>query len=197
MIKTFRDEVREYYSTFYENGDEAHLIGHADDVCTLALKINKEYDEKLVILASYLHDMFNAQNRPIHNELAYAYVLKTKDKFLKQLNKKELEEVAYAVLEHRASFKGEFFSELSALISSADRGLPDLEFIVIRSMKFNQGNADEVYKHISSKYGTNGYANYPIVYQKIFEVELESFKKLADELTVEKILEIWNRYKIK
>ena len=108
----------------------------------------------------------------------------------KELNKKELKEVAFAVLQHRASFKGEFYSPLSEVISSADRGLPDLERVVKRSMKFNRGNAQSVYEHIKRKYGKSGYAKYPDVYQKLFKEELAEFRCLADELTVERILEI-------
>ena len=190
-MKKYREEIRSHYQAFYTYGDPAHLIDHADSVCDLALHINKECNEHLVILAAYMHDMFNATNRPIHNELAYEYVLKAEDKFLQKLSEAEILEVAHAVLEHRASFKGEFYSPLSAIISSADRGLPDLDFIVRRSMKFNKGNAEDVYSHIRSKYGVKGYANYPNVYQEIFEKELALFRKLADELTLEKVLEIW------
>jgi len=196
-MKNFRKKVREEYKPYYENGDEAHLIDHADSVCDLALSINKECDEKLIILASYMHDMFNATNRAKHNKLAYAYVLKAEDKFLKELTKEEILKVAHGVLEHRANFKGEFYSLLSAIISSADRGLPDLEFIVIRSMKFNKGNPQDVYAHIKDKYGTNGYANYPKVYKEIFAQELEAFQKEADALSVERVLEIWKNRETK
>jgi hypothetical protein len=190
--RAFRDKVREHYKSYYENSDEAHLIDHADDVCDLALKINKDIDEKLIILASYIHDMFNRHNREKHHILAYKYVLKTDDIFLKKLSQEELSMVAYAVLEHRGSFKGEFYSPLSEIISSADRGKPDLEFIIKRSMKFNKQNVKNVYKHIKTKYGTQGYAKYPDLYKKIFQNELKEFKRLVDELTVEKILEIYN-----
>jgi len=189
------EEVRKFYKPYYDKGDKAHTIDHADDVCDLALRINKKYDKKLVILASYIHDMFNAVNRPIHNELAYAYVLKAEDKFLQAISEKELHEVAHAVLEHRGSFKGEFYSLLSAIISSADRGLPDLDFIVIRSMKFNNEDVHDVVEHIHDKYGKNGYANYPNVYKNIFKDELEAFHKLADDLTVERVLKIWENDK--
>ena len=191
-MESYREKVRAYYESYYENGDEAHFIDHADDVCDLALHINKTCDDKLVILASYIHDSFNATNRAMHNELAYEYVLKAEDKFLKELNKKELLDVAHAVLEHRASFKGEFYSPLSELISSADRGLPDLDFIVVRSMKFNKENEEGVHEHIKEKYGSNGYAKYPKVYQEIFREELMAFQKRADALTVEGVLRIWN-----
>jgi len=190
-MKNFRKEVRDYYQTYYRDGDKAHLIDHADSVCDLALHINSECDERLVILASYMHDMFNATNRPIHNELGYEYVLKAEDRFLQELSQKEILEVAHAVLEHRGCFRGEFYSTLSAIVSSADRGLPDLDFIVIRSMKFNKEDAYDVVAHIHDKYGKNGYANYPYVYQVMFKEELEAFHNLADKLTVERVLEIW------
>ncbi len=189
-LNRFRDEVREYYKDYYENSDEAHLIDHADSVCDLALKINKDYDEKLVILSSYLHDMFNKKDRKNHNKLAYEYVINCDDKFLIELSNEERMLVAHAVLEHRASFKGVYYSKLSEIISSADRGLPDLDFIVKRSMKFNNQNADNVYEHIKDKYGTSGYATYPKIYQDIFSDELHRFQKLADEITKEQILEI-------
>ena len=41
-MKTLREEVRKFYKPYYRDGDEAHLIDHADDVCDLALKINQE-----------------------------------------------------------------------------------------------------------------------------------------------------------
>ena len=190
-MQEFKKEVRDFYKPFYTNGDAAHLIDHADDVCELALEINKEFDEKLIILASYVHDIFNATDRKKHNFLAYDYVKSRADSFLQELKDEELELVAHAVLEHRASFKGEFFSKLSAIISSADRGLPDVEHTVIRSMRYNDANAQDVYEHMLDKYSTKGYAKYPTIYQEIFDKELESFKKEIDAITVAKIEQIW------
>ena len=187
----FKQSVREFYKPYYANSDEAHLIDHADNVCKLALEINKECDEKLIVLASYIHDMFNSTDRKKHNILAYEYVKSRSDKFLKGLNDEELELVAHAVLEHRASFKGEFFSKLSAIISSADRGRPNATQIVIRSMRYNNGNAQDVYEHMIYKYGSKGYAKYPSVYQEIFAKELEKFKKEVDNISVKKIMDIW------
>jgi hypothetical protein len=135
--------------------------------------------------------MFNRQNREKHHILAYEYVLQADDIFLKELSQEELSMVAYAVLEHRGSFKGEFYSPLSEIISSADRGKPDIEFIIKRSMKYNRQNVKNVYKHIKTKYATDGYAKYPDLYQEIFKDELKTFKKLVDDLTIEKILEIY------
>ncbi len=187
---SFRDEVREFYKPFYDDGDEAHKIDHADSVCDLALKLNEVYDEKLVILASYIHDIFNAVDRKNHHKLAYEYVLRAEDRFLKELNKQELELVAYAVLQHRGSFKGEFFSLLSEIISGADRGISNLKEIIIRSCKYNRGNAKEVLEHIKNKYATGGYGNYPPLIQKKFAKELKEFKKQCDELTLQDVIRV-------
>ena len=193
----FRSAVRTFYKPFYKDGDLAHQIDHADSVCDLALEMNKECDPKLIILASYIHDIFNAADRKNHNKLAYEYVLDANDKFLKELNREELQLVAHAVLEHRASFKGEFYSKLSEIISSADRGKPDVKGVVIRSMRFNSANAQDVYNHLQDKYGSNGYANYPKSYQKHFSKELAEFQKRVDNITVADIKTIWkNRINI-
>ena len=190
-MKEYKKAVRDFYKPFYANGDAAHLIDHADSVCNLALEINKEYSPKLVILASYIHDIFNATHRKKHNILAYEYVNSRKDELLKELSNKELDLVAHAVLEHRASFKGEFFSKLSAIISSADRGRPDVSETVIRSMRYNNANAQDVYEHMLDKYSSKGYAKYPAVYQEIFNQELQAFKKEIDTISVKKIEQIW------
>jgi len=190
-MQKFIDEVRAYYAPYYEDGDQAHLIDHADEVCSLALDINKGCDEKLVILAAYIHDIFNATDRKNHNILAFEYVLEANDKFLQSLTDKELLLVAHAVLEHRASYKGKYYSQLSKIISSADRGKPDIKATVIRSMKFNNANAQDVYKHIKEKYASSGYAKYPQIYKEFFGKELEKFQEAVDTITVAQILKIW------
>ena len=58
-------------------------------------------------------------------------------------------------------------------------------------MLYNNGNANKVYKHLKSKYGTNGYANFPKSHQKIFKKELEKFQKQINNITVEEIERIW------
>ena len=188
----FQREVRTFYEPFYKDGDLAHQIDHADSVCNLALEMNKECDPKLIILASYIHDIFNAADRKNHNQLAYNYILEANDKFLKELSKEELLQVAHAVLEHRASFQGEFYSKLSEIISSADRGAPDIKEVVIRSMQFNGCNVKDAYHHIKRKYGSNGYANYPKSYQKHFSKELAEFQKRVDNITIADIETIWH-----
>jgi len=193
---SFRDEVREFYKPFYDDGDEAHKIDHADSVCDLALRLNEDYDERLVILASYIHDIFNATDRKNHHKLAYEYVLRAEDKFLQSLSQDELKLIAHGVLEHRGSFKGEFYSLFSEIISGADRGLSNLEEVIIRSCKYNNGDAKEVLAHIKDKYATGGYGNYPPLIQKKFAKELSEFKRQCDELTLDYVIKVCQEAKL-
>ena len=196
MSLTFRDKVREFYKPFYDAGDEAHKIDHADSVCDLALELNEVYDEKLVILSAYIHDIFNAKDRKNHHKLAFEYVIDAKDRFLQELSQDELKLVAHAVLEHRGSFKGKFYSLLSEIISGADRGLANLEEIIIRSCKFNKGNAKEVLEHIKDKYATGGYGNYPPLIQRKFAKELKEFKEQCDKLTLDDVIEVCKKHNL-
>ena len=187
-IEQFRYNVRDFYKPFYDKGDLAHKIDHANSVCDLALKLNSgKYKEELVILAAYLHDIFNAKDRKNHHKLAFEYVLNKKDKFLQNLSTNDLNLVAHAILEHRGSFKGNFYSKLSEIISSADRGEPNLEKIIIRSLQFNKGNAKEVLAHIKNKYSYNGYGRYPKLYEEYFQKEIKIFKDKVENLTIKDI----------
>jgi len=143
-----RNKVREFYKPFYDAGDEAHKIDHADIVCDLALKLNEIYYEKLVILSAYIYDIFNATDRKNHHKLAFVYIIDAKDRFLQKLSQDELKLIAHSLLEHIGSFKGKFYSLLSEIICGADRGFADLEEIIIRSCKFNIGDAKDVLAHI-------------------------------------------------
>ena len=58
-------------------------------------------------------------------------------------------------------------------------------------MRYNNANAQDVYEHMIDKYGSKGYAKYPDVYKEIFTKELEEFKKEVDNISIEKIQDIW------
>lgn len=102
--------------------------------------------------------------------------------------------VATACREHRASFKGVFTTSFSELINSADRGEPKgIKDLVERAYQFRiksdprsndkQRMMDSV-AHVKEKYGSDGYARYPLYYRKCFSAELEKQQKAVDELSV-------------
>ena len=193
MIKV--KEIREYYKKFLlpKNGDNvrnSHGVDHCDDVFNLMKKLNKKleygYSEKIIAFAAYIHDIYSdAENRKIHHILAHTYVLNRVDDLLKELSEDDLYLIADAVLEHRASYKGEFSSNLSRLISAADRGVPDYDIYYNRSLIYNDGNHKDVIEHLVDKFGRDGYAvkKYPKFYSDMFKEELEEFWNRLDRAT--------------
>jgi len=178
-----KQEIRNFVLPFYNENDLAHQINHADLVCDLALKLNDTLEIKeevnLVLLAAYFHDLF-AKDRKKHHELSYQYVMETKKDIISFLSAEDRKKVAMACLQHRSSFHDDFYSPLSEIVSSADRGYPNLTETMLRSKMFwmSKHGADEVSaeqqarKHMKEKYGINGYANYPMLYRRYFKEEL-------------------------
>jgi len=196
----YRSRVREFYKKFYDKNDGGHLIDHADDVCNLALELAKEngytgiINVKKVILSSYIHDIFTWKDRKQHHLLAGMYITERRDEFIKEFTDiNDVLNMADAVRKHRASYKGERENLLEIIIASADRGKPDLDKIIDRSLSFNSKLEDDstkiqlAFEHIKDKYGTNGYVNYPEFYKKIFSKELKEFNKQVNDLTIDQI----------
>lgn len=195
--------IRNLYEPFYKTNDKGHSIKHADDVFNVAIELNKKlghpYSEDIIAISSYIHDIF-ANSRKNHHQLAFDYVMGRRDKLLERLTQPILEEIAYAVLQHRASYKGEMYGLLSEIISSADRGKPDFKKSIVRSMDFttNKYPNEDLEElviiskfHLKDKYGSKGYANYPKLYSDFFNDEIESFKNKIDNITNDDIASVY------
>lgn len=103
---------------------------------------------------------------------------------------RQLRNIAAAIAEHRGSYKGLYTSKLSDLVSSADRGAPDLGAKIRRSYQYHIENhtprrriPDEVVAIIREKYGKGGYARFPEYYRKLYAKELAQFQQAASDLT--------------
>lgn len=185
--------IRDFVLSFYKENDLAHQIDHADDVCDLALKLNETLEVKeevtLVIMAAYFHDIF-AKDREVHHELSYNYVSEMQNEILSDLSDEDRKKVAMACLEHRSSFHDTFYSPISEIITSADRGYPNLANNLERSKRFwiskheaNEASAERHARdHMKEKYGANGYANYPLLYRRYFKRELEMMQQEIEDL---------------
>jgi len=188
--------IREYYKRYLspvkgDNVRNSHGIDHCDDVYNLMILLNDKlkygYSKSVIALAAYTHDLYSdTKNRSNHHKLAYEHVINRNDDILKTINSETLSLIANAVLEHRASYTGEFSSNLSRLISAADRGLPDYDLHYNRSLVYNDGNHKEVVDHLVDKFGRDGYATkkYPDFYIEMFKEELEIFFKKIDNVNL-------------
>ena len=190
IVSELLKELKTILESFYNNS-EGHGIKHIMDVMYRALYYNVilklNLNEKEIILAALLHDMYSESSRKTHHILGHDYVMNSSHKVFDDIDK---ERVAKAILEHRASYTGEFSSLLSELISSSDRGEPDISKIVkrcyISTKEFHpEYNVDEinsaVKKHLSEKFTRNGYAKYPNIYLQVNQKKLNLFYDEVDE----------------
>ena len=189
------DAIREYVIPFYKGNDPAHQIDHADNVHSEMLYIAEtlELDSRekyLAEAAAYFHDM-HASERDEHHTLAAKHVRTSEDEIFNQFTKDERETIAQACAEHRASYTGIYHNEISEYLSAADRGKPDLDGLIRRSMKyqkykFPKATEEErrrlVYEYLHDKYGSNGYIKYPPPYYKVYAKELAEFVAAVDRL---------------
>ena len=199
-----RDELRDFYKKFYDENDNAHKIDHADEVVDAALHIVRELqlplNKNIVMLTAYLHDIYRGVSKKGHHIMAFKYVMEEKhDPFLQYYHSSIRYTIAKACLEHRGSFKGEFSSLLSEVISAADRGKFTVESAIKRSYKYHMSSAhasggdpiENVYNHVKNKYGTKGYARFPSLYSKVYD--LDTARKHIDELTINDVREVIER----
>jgi hypothetical protein len=163
----------------------------------LALQMNKRFaitKEDNVIAAALCHDIAKSFGEKEHHTEG-ARILRESDIFNQLCLKYDLskEMIIKAVEEHRASYKGQFSSKLSELISSADRGYPDLDIIVRRCILFYQGQGeatlDKVVYNVKRKYA--GYAKYPTLYKTYFDRELLKFRRQCHSRLL--IQRIWDK----
>ena len=190
-INQIRQELVDAFSPHWALNDPAHQQEHFEDVFKTAMYINKDqhyfFDPVHILFAAYLHDLF-AWSRKNHHDLSCEFVRDTDHplilKYLPSQNERDV--VAYACHEHRASYKGTFYSAFTAMINAADRGFPnDVPAMVERSRKYwlakwPEMSEDErmagVIQHIKDKFGHGGYARYPDVYLRTFGGQVNEMK---------------------
>ncbi len=198
MARVTITELEKRFKEFYNYNDEAHKFNHVEEVLANALFIEEviltNYGfEKLAILA-YIHDMYSGLDRLHHHTLAQQWVLDNKfDKIFRNFKIEEIDEIAYAVGEHRASFKGEYTSKLSELLSAADKGKLELTKYIKRiySSYNNKNNSyghfnghvlpthgakiGATLTHLKSKFSRTGYMRLNSVYKEVYKDDIEQF----------------------
>lgn len=184
--------IKTEYRDMWTKNDPAHREEHFDDVFNAGIKINKvcqlNLNPYMIVIFAYFHDLFT-WNRKDHHMLGAEYVRTTTNRLvLETLNETEINIVATAIEEHRASYKGTYSNVFSAAMASADRGLPgNIQELYQRSIDYTRANYPKsnerkiistAVNHISDKFGHGGYAVYPDLYEKTFQEELKIQRNL-------------------
>lgn len=164
--------LREYIENeifpLYNRNEEGHGIEHIKTVIERSLKFAKKYGADLNMaytIASY-HDIGHFIDRKRH-EIISAEIFMQDKKIKQWFTVEQIEIIKEAIEDHRASNNHKPRSIYGMIVSTADRTIVDINNTIRRSYLYGKRNyvglseeqhIERIYKHLSEKYGRNGYA---------------------------------------
>ena len=150
----------------YDHFDAAHQRDHVNMVIQQSLEIAKHLDVDLnmvYVIAAY-HDTGLCEGREHHHEIS-AQIIKDDKTLRKWFNEEQIQTMADAAEDHRASAKNAPRTIYGRIVAEADRFI-DPETIVRRTIQYGLDHYPELGKeqqyermmqHLKEKYGRNGY----------------------------------------
>ena len=156
------NEVIPGYAAF----DKAHREDHALTVIERALSMGKQYDinEEMLLTAAACHDLGLAVERKTHH-LESGRIIREDKRLSEWFSPEQIETIAQAAEDHRASAKTPPRSIYGCLVAEADRLIVP-ETIIRRTVLFGLSNYPELDKeghwnrtleHLNEKYAEGGY----------------------------------------
>ena len=166
----------------YRNFDDAHKEDHALTVISQALSLMEgknawvashedadqiwktEVDVNMLLAAAACHDLGLVNGRDNHHMDSGA-IIRTDENLRKWFNQAQIETIAQAAEDHRASGQGAPRSIYGMIVAEADR-IIDGETIIRRTVQFGfkhypdlgrEGHIARAIDHLHEKYGRGGY----------------------------------------
>ena len=188
----------------YTDFDPAHNVDHARAVIRnseyIAENIMKDegilLNMNMVRVIAAMHDLGLAYDRKLHH-LKSGEIVRQEQQLREYFNEYEIRIIAKAVEEHRASYRGNYTSVYSKIVSDADRMNTANEYIERTynwsKLHYPELNDMELYEevksHLRHKYGEEGYARFNTKYAeesinqiKEMIIHDDSFNKIYDEM---------------
>ncbi|MBR5630702.1 MAG: HD domain-containing protein [Bacteroidales bacterium] len=150
----------------YDHFDAAHQRNHADEVIERSLALAKHYEvnnDMVYTIAAY-HDTGLCQGRDMHH-LVSGRIIREDTKLREWFDETQIETMAQAAEDHRASSGHEPRSIYGIIVAEADR-LISPEKVIRRTIQFTQDHFPEYDKeqqyqrfreHLMEKYSDTGY----------------------------------------
>ena len=193
-IKTY---IENNILPIYEKNDSGHRIDHIEYVIKRSFEFAKQFqdiDLNMVYVIASFHDLAHHIDKDNHEVLSAKlfYENETMKHFFTDGERQIIKE---AIEDHRASLKHEPRSNYGKIVSSADRNI-DIISSLRRTHAYTTKHypdfdldqmIDRAYKHISKKFGIDGYAK-----SYCYDKEFENFKNYVNELLKDK-----DRFKVK
>ena len=150
----------------YRNFDKAHQEDHARNVIRAARDLSRfsDVDPDMVYTAAAYHDTGLSIDRATHH-LESGKIIRADRRLREWFSEQEIETIAEAAEDHRASAKTAPRSIYGRLIAEADRLIDPLT-IIRRTIQFGlshypeldrEGHWNRTLEHLQEKYGDGGY----------------------------------------
>ena len=176
----------------YDHFDAAHQRDHVMMVIKQSLEIAEHLDvdkDMVYVIAAY-HDTGLCEGRERHHEVS-AQIIKADENLRKWFTEEQIQTIADAAEDHRASAKHEPRTIYGRIVAEADRFI-DPESIVRRTIQYGldhypelskEQQYDRMMQHLHEKYGRNGYLKlwFP---ESPNAARLEKLRQMIDEETI-------------
>lgn len=150
----------------YDAFDKGHQRDHARHVINTAIELSQHYDVNLemIAIAAACHDLGLSVDRKTHH-LESGKIIRNMPELHRWFTSGQIETIAQAAEDHRASSKDEPRTIYGKIIAEADRQIIP-EVVIRRTIQFGLKNYPELNKeehwqrtieHLDEKYGDGGY----------------------------------------
>ena len=201
---TLNEYIEQKILPRYDHFDAAHQRNHAEEVITRSLDLAKFYDvdENMVYAIAAYHDTGLCEGRDTHH-LVSGHIIREDQKLRDWFDEAQIETMAQAAEDHRASSGHEPRSIYGKIVAEADR-LISPEKVIRRTIQFGLDHNPELDKegqyqrfkaHLLEKYSDTGYLrlwipesdNAPRLEELRKIIRDEEKMRKAFEQTIEKI----------
>lgn len=163
---SIKDYIERQILPRYDNFDAAHHRNHADEVIerSLALAEHYEVDRNMVYAIAAYHDTGLCEGRDTHH-LVSGHIIREDKNLRDWFTEEQIETMAQAAEDHRASSGHEPRSIYGKIVAEADR-LIDPAKVIRRTIQFGldhypeldkEGQFERFRQHLLEKYSDSGY----------------------------------------
>ena len=181
--------IEEHIIPRYDSFDKAHDRTHAFTVISQSLQLAQHYDvnKAMVYTIAAYHDLGLEKGRE-HHHAESARIVRSDDRLREFFTPQEIEIIAEAVEDHRASSSNEPRSIYGKIVAEADR-IIDSETIMRRTIQYGlthyptlekEKHLERARQHLNEKYSKNGYLRLWIP-QSDNAQRLQKFQELMQE----------------
>lgn len=198
ITEALSEYIYDYIIPMYENFDDAHKTDHANAVIAQSLEIAETLDVNtdIVFTVAAYHDTGLIKGRDFHHMVS-GEIVRNDCRLKEWFSEEEIELIAEAVEDHRASSEHPPRSLYGKIVADADRFI-DPETIMRRTIQYGlshekgldkEGQFKRAAKHLKGKYGKGGYLhlNFP---HSANAARLEQLREtIADEAQLRDLFE--------